>query len=93
MSHTIETIITHLALNQQQCQTLRDELTAFWSEHPERISSWYALRKLPYLTACIHEGMRLGAGSMKRSPRVFPDDDIRYKDWIIPKGVSALCKR
>lgn len=37
--------------------------------------------------------MRLGAGSMKRSPRVFPDNDIRYKDWIIPKGVGALCKR
>ena len=92
MSHTIETIITYMALNQQQRQALRGEIATFWREHPEEVSSWYALRKLPYLTACIHEGLRLGAGSMKRSPRVFPDNDIHYKDWVIPKGVSASYK-
>lgn len=61
----------------------------FWKEHPDTVTSWYALRELPYLTACINEGLRLGAGSMKRSPRIFPDDDIQYKDWVIPRGVSG----
>lgn len=76
-------------MNKHQHQYLKEELTAFWKKHPEEVCSWYALRRLPYLTACILEGLRLGAGSMKRSPRVFPDDDIHYKEWVIPKEVSA----
>jgi cytochrome P450 len=89
VSHTIETIITQLALDENQRRKLEEELAAFWKEHPDRVTSWSALRELPYLTACINEGLRLGAGSMKRSPREFPDDDIAYEGWIIPKGVSA----
>lgn len=89
VSHTIETVITYLAINEHQRQSLKDELAAFWKKYPEEVSYLYALRKLPYLTACIHEGMRLGAGSLKRIPRVFPDDVIRYKGWVIPKKVSA----
>lgn len=78
-----------MALDKTQRQKLQDELAVFWKEQPDMVTSWYALRELPYLTACINEGLRLGAGSMKRSPRVFPDDDIQYKDWVIPRGVSA----
>ncbi|OAA38537.1 Cytochrome P450 [Metarhizium rileyi] len=86
VSHTIETVITYLAINKHQRQSLKDELARFWEEHPHELGSWSALRRLPYLTACIQEGLRLGAGSMKRSPRVFPDDEIHYKDWVIPKN-------
>ena len=93
VSHTIETIITHLSMNPHQRQPLKDELATFWREHPDEVGSWYALRKLPYLTACINEGLRLGAASLKRSPRVFPDDDIHYNDWVIPKGVSTCLRR
>ena len=70
-------------------QRLDAELATFWKEQPNEVGSWYALKKLPFLTACIHEGLRLGAGSMKRSPRVFPDDSIQYNEWTIPKRVSA----
>ncbi|KAI0103311.1 cytochrome P450 [Nemania sp. FL0031] len=86
VSHTIETVITHLAMNDSQRQSLKDEIELFWKEHPTETSSWFALRQLPYLTACIYKGLRLGASSMKRSPRVFPDDDIIYKELVIPKG-------
>ncbi|OQD73544.1 hypothetical protein PENDEC_c014G02714 [Penicillium decumbens] len=86
VSHTIETIITQLALDKSQLHKLRDELATFWHERPERATSWYSLRELPYLTACINEGLRLGAGSMKRSPREYPDDEIHYQGWVIPKG-------
>lgn len=78
-------------MDKNQRQKLEDELAAFWRENPNGVTSWYALRELPYLTACINEGLRLGAGSMKRSPREFPDDDIHYKGWIIPRGVSGNC--
>lgn len=90
VSHTIETIITQLALDHTQLHKLQGELAAFWEENPDKVTSWYALRELPYLTACINEGLRLGAGSMKRSPREFPDDEIFYQGWVIPKGVSAM---
>lgn len=89
MSHAIETVILYLSMNKQQQRCLKVELAVFMTEHPDQVNSWYALRKLPYLSACINEGLRLGAGSLKRSPRVFPDEDIHYKDWVIPKGVSA----
>lgn len=88
VSHTIESVVTYLAMNQDQRRKLKQEISEFWKEHPEDRHSWTALRKLPYLTACIYEGLRLGAGSMKRSPRVFPDDEIQYQNWTIPKNVS-----
>ena len=61
----------------------------FWKDNPDAQSSLYALRRLPYLSACINEGLRLGAGSMKRSPRVFAHDEIPYKGWVIPRKVCA----
>ncbi|KAJ6151115.1 Cytochrome P450 [Penicillium chermesinum] len=62
VSHTIETIITQLAMDKSQLQKLQDELAQFWAEKPDKVTSWYALRELPYLTACIHEGLRFGRG-------------------------------
>ena len=76
-------------MNVQQRQCLMDELAMFWKDNPDAQSSLSALRRLPYLSACINEGLRLGAGSMKRSPRVFAHDEIPYKGWVIPRKVCA----
>ncbi|KAE8380237.1 cytochrome P450 [Aspergillus bertholletiae] len=84
-AHTMENVITYLAMDKRRLKSLKDELAVFWQEHPDQTSSWFALRKLPYLTACIYEGLRMGASGMKRAPRVFPDDAIRYGEWVIPK--------
>lgn len=92
VSHTIESVVTYLAMNQQQRQKLKEEISEFWNDHPDGRHSWATLRNLPYLTACIYEGLRLGAGSMKRSPRVFPDDEIQYQSWTIPKNVGFWSK-
>ncbi|KAL4907083.1 hypothetical protein BDW74DRAFT_176683 [Aspergillus multicolor] len=86
VSSTIQTVITQLCLDEKQRRKVQDELATFWAEHPQEVTSLYALRKLPYLTACLYEGLRLGAGALNRSPRVFPDDEIVYKGWFIPKG-------
>ena len=64
----------------QQRQCLKDELAMFWKDKPGAQSSLSALRRLPYLSACINEGLRLSAGSMKRSPRVFAHDETPYKE-------------
>ena len=76
-------------MNVQQRQCLKEELAMFWKDNPGAQSSLSALRRLPYLSACINEGLRLGAGSMKRSPRVFAHDETPYKGWAIPRKVCA----
>ena len=71
----------------QQRQCLKDELAMLWKDNPGAQSSWPALRRLSYLSACINKGLRLSAGSMKRSPRVFAHDETHYKEWVIPRKV------
>lgn len=44
-----------------------------------------SLEQLPYLSACINEGLRLHGGVIWRSQRLAPEP-IVYKDWVIPAG-------
>lgn len=41
-----------------------------------------------FLFFCAY--FRMAIGAMCRAPRVFPDDDITYGDYTIPRGVSNL---
>jgi cytochrome P450 len=41
------------------------------------------LEKLPYLTACIREGIRLAYGITSRMPRL-AHKSLQYKEWTIP---------
>lgn len=43
----------------------------------------------PSQTGCIHEGLRLAHGVPGRAPRIQPEHELRYKEWIIPRGVSS----
>lgn len=47
------------------------------------------LERLPYLSACIQEGIRLSYGVSSRNPRISPDKPTRYKDWVIPAGTPV----
>ncbi|PYI02485.1 cytochrome P450 [Aspergillus sclerotiicarbonarius CBS 121057] len=42
--------------------------------------------------AVINEGLRLSIGLTIRLPRIAPDEDLVYDDWVIPRGtpVSSL---
>jgi cytochrome P450 len=46
------------------------------------------LEKLPYLSACIEEALRLSYGTSQRFPRT-ADTSITYKDWTIPPHVTV----
>lgn len=48
------------------------------------------LRELPYLAGVINEGLRLANPTPSRLPRVCEDQDLRYKQWVIPRGVSLI---
>lgn len=49
----------------------------------------HALEVLPYLTAVIKEGLRLGLGNTSRIPRVAIDQPIKYGDFEIPTGTPV----
>ena len=66
---------------------LREELVNEIPDVKERLD-WVRLEKLPYLTACIHEALRLGYGTTNRSPRI-SRGETRHGDWIIPAGVPV----
>ncbi|BCS21764.1 uncharacterized protein APUU_22196A [Aspergillus puulaauensis] len=89
LSHTVQAIITHLALDDNACQMLKSEIAAFLERKPESAICWQDLEKLPYLDACVREGLRMVTGALKRSTRVFPDTAIHVDGLMIPKGTPV----
>ncbi|KAF1738051.1 Trichodiene oxygenase [Beauveria bassiana] len=48
-----------------------------------------ALENLPYLTAVIHEGLRLTFGPISRSSRVATEQELVYGEYTIPVGTPV----
>ncbi|RYP67214.1 hypothetical protein DL771_007376 [Monosporascus sp. 5C6A] len=46
------------------------------------------LKELPYITGVVNEGLRLANPTPSRLPRICKDQDLRYKEWTIPKGTT-----
>ncbi|KAL4804208.1 cytochrome P450 [Aspergillus unguis] len=92
-SYVLQAIVTYLALDEERCRTLRTELAAFMKnshDSNELDRSWQSARgRLPYLEACIKEGLRLNAGVLRRSVRVSPDAALQLDGWTIPKGTPV----
>ncbi|RCI13083.1 hypothetical protein L249_0196 [Ophiocordyceps polyrhachis-furcata BCC 54312] len=86
VSHTLSTIITHLLLGKEKLDHLRSELDLIWATTKTGDPSWLELERAPYLSGCVNEGLRMAIGGMNRTPRVFPDDDVKICSWVIPKG-------
>ena len=61
---------------------LREELISALPS-PNAQLSWPDLEKLPYLTGCVREGVRMSYAVTTRNPRLF-SKAILYKDWEIP---------
>lgn len=48
------------------------------------------LERLLYLNGIVHEGIRLSGGGVGvRLTRIAPDEDLVYKDWVIPRGQAV----
>ncbi|KIN05428.1 hypothetical protein OIDMADRAFT_101996 [Oidiodendron maius Zn] len=53
------------------------------------------LEQLPYLSACIHEGLRLSCGVSSRLQRISPTEPLHFTDagtsktWTIPPGTPV----
>ncbi|KAL6163767.1 hypothetical protein ACJQWK_04541 [Exserohilum turcicum] len=54
-----------------------------------RLPSSHELRELSYLNAVVQEAFRLNHPIAGRLPRTDPDNEILYKDKVIPKNVTV----
>jgi cytochrome P450 len=68
----------HVIRSPAMAKRLREELTVVPKDF-----SWADVENLPYLNACMREGLRLSYGVTARSPRLW-DRPIEYRCWTIP---------
>ncbi|KZL77279.1 cytochrome p450 [Colletotrichum incanum] len=85
-ARTMDYLAVHILLNDHIHKHLQEELKAPMKDFPERIPTLAELERLPFLQACIKEALRLSPGLTHRLPRVSPDVDLVYKNWVIPRG-------
>jgi cytochrome P450 len=78
----------HLSANPTALRALRAELDAAGIRCAADCD-WNSLRTLPYLKGVVHESIRLAGGVTTRSPRLSPDAELRYGDWVIPKNTPV----
>ncbi|KAJ5173752.1 Cytochrome P450 [Penicillium coprophilum] len=83
----LSTIAYHVLANPETYRKLRDELHTAIPD-PSQIPTWAQLQQLPYLTACIEEGLRIGFGTVQRSPRISPTP-FTYGKYTIPPGTPV----
>jgi cytochrome P450 len=77
----------HIINDPEIFKKLRAELVEAIPDPFSRLE-WQNLERLPYLTGCIKEGIRLAYGISSRLPRV-ARQDIKYKQWVIPAGTPV----
>lgn len=86
-ARTMDYLATMLLLKDDIRLRLEEELREPMKDFPASIPPLAVLYQLPWLDACIQEALRLSPGLTHRLPRVFPDVDLPYKNWVIPRGV------
>lgn len=82
-------IYYHLMANPAKLMRLRTELKTVMPDS-HQIPSQSTLEKLPYLSAIIHEGLRLHSGIVARTQRLAPTS-LQYKQWTIPAHTPLSC--
>jgi cytochrome P450 len=92
-THTTSWVLTvltyHLLAQPALLAHLKAELATV-SRNPEtELYRLEDLEKLPFLTAVIKEGLRLGYGIAGRSARIAQDVSLRCGEWITPPGTPV----
>lgn len=103
ISHALSVTMFHILDNEDILSQLHEEIKTVMPL-PSRCPALSELETLPLLVgvslrqswsdnnkqrAVINEGLRLSIGTFTRHPRIAPDTVLKYKDWIIPAGVST----
>ncbi|MCJ1268629.1 hypothetical protein MMC22_008517 [Lobaria immixta] len=93
---TLSAMTYQLLANPDKLSKLKKELADAIPD-PTNPPTCQQVENLPYLSAVIQEVLRLHPGAPFRSPRVSPDEPLRYDDgdnptWIIPAGTPiSMC--
>lgn len=84
----LSVIFYQLIKNPEKLQMLRHELDEAIPD-PNNLPHYQQLEQLPYLTAVILEGLRVTDPVCTRLPRISPDEDLKFQEWVIPKGTPV----
>lgn len=79
----------HIIANPLIAAKLRRELEPSGMSGDLSKFDWHKLEDLPYLQGCVREAMRLGHGVVTRNPRLAPDQDLKYGDYVIKKNTPV----
>ncbi|KAL5385758.1 hypothetical protein DPSP01_004541 [Paraphaeosphaeria sporulosa] len=78
----------HILNDAQIHRRLQESLTEIMNEFPQKSPTWIELEQVPYLAACVKEGLRMSC-QFRRSARVAPHTELHYKEWVIPKNTAV----
>ena len=81
--HILARVTFHLLCDPSICSKLEAELGEIMAQTNGK-PKWSQLEQLPYLTAVITEGLRIGYGVSHRLQRLFPDTVLEYNGYAIP---------
>ncbi|KAF8893218.1 cytochrome P450 monooxygenase pc-bph [Gymnopilus junonius] len=79
-------ILYYLARNRQAQDKLHKELDEQLGAEDELVATDQQIKLLPYLNACIDEGLRLHSTSALGLPRVVPEGGLTIMDEYFPAG-------
>ncbi|KAJ4350345.1 uncharacterized protein N0V89_008966 [Didymosphaeria variabile] len=87
-SFILAVVTFHLLSNPSFLQKLREELRTVLPEVNSH-APLMQLERLPFLTAVLKEGLRVGHGAVVRSSRIAVDTSLECGKWTIPAGTPV----
>jgi len=84
---TLNSLVLYLAANQRVQKKAQEELMRVVG--PKRLPNFADMCNLPYLRACVKEMLRMNP-ILAPGIRHHTDEDIMYKDHVIPRGTVLL---
>lgn len=87
----LASVMYHLMVNLSKLYCLRAELKTITSDG-KTLPSHAIFERLPYLSAIIHEGLRLHDGIVPRTEQIAPSP-LQYKQWTIPASIPLSCQQ
>lgn len=81
--HILAILSFYLINNPTVLERLQTELGDLMSKTGP-FPKWQQIEQLPYLTAVITEGLRMGYGVSHRLQRLFPDTVLQYNGYSVP---------
>lgn len=86
--HALKTIIFHLLDNPSFLKRVLEELDSA-PPHSKTPLKLREVERLPFLTACVTEGLRLAYGVTHRLQLIAPQEELVFHDMRIPPGTPV----